>query len=54
MAQLKDTIVTGDLSVTGSIYGNIPLESLSDADDLKAIEALTGTSGILTKTAANT
>lgn len=54
MAQLKDTIVTGDLSVTGTIYGDIPLDNLTDADDLKAIEALTGTSGVLTKTAANT
>ena len=54
MAQLKDTIVTGDLSVTGTIYGDVPLNDLTDADDLKAIEALTGTSGILTKTAANT
>ena len=54
MAQLKDTIVTGDLSVTGTIYGAIPLNNLTDADDLKAIEALTGTSGVLTKTAANT
>lgn len=54
MAQLKDTIVTGDLSVTGTIHGNIPLDNLTDADNLKAIEALTGTSGILTKTAENT
>lgn len=54
MAQLKDTIVTGDLSVTGTIHGDVPLNDLTDADDLKAIEALTGTSGILTKTAENT
>lgn len=54
MAQLKDTVVAGDLSVTGTIYGDVPLNDLTDADDLKAIEALTGTSGILTKTAANT
>ena len=54
MAQLKDSLVAGDLRVTGTIYGNVPLNDLVDADDLKAIEALTGTSGVLTKTAANT
>ena len=31
-----------------------PLSGISDADDLKAIEGLTGTSGLLKKTAANT
>ena len=54
MAQLKDSLITGDLRVTGTIYGNVPLNDLVDADDLKAIEALTGTSGILKKTSANT
>ncbi len=54
MAQLKDSLITGDLRVTGTIYGNVPLNDLTNADDLKAIEALTGTSGVLTKTAANT
>ncbi len=54
MAFLKDTVVAGDLRVTDTIYGDVPLADLVDADDLKAIEALTGTSGILTKTAANT
>ena len=54
MAQLKDSLITGDLRVTGTIYGDVPLADLTDADDLKAIEALTGTSGTLTKTAANT
>jgi len=32
----------------------VALANVSDADDLKAIEALTGTSGLLKKTAANT
>ena len=54
MAQLKDSLITGDLRVTGTIYGNVPLNDLTNADDLKAIEALTSNSGILTKTAANT
>lgn len=34
--------------------GTVPLARVSDADDLKKIEALTGTSGFLKKTAANT
>ena len=54
MAVLKDSLITGDLRVTGTIYGNVPLNDLVDADDLKAIEALSGTSGWLKKTAANT
>lgn len=54
MAFLKDTVVAGDLRVTDTIYGNVPLSDLVDADDLKAIEALSGTTGILKKTAANT
>lgn len=54
MAQLKDSLISGDLRVTGTIYGDVPLNDLVDADDLKAIEALSGTSGILKKTAANT
>lgn len=33
---------------------SIPLSIISDASDLKAIEALTGTSGLLKKTATNT
>ena len=54
MALLKDSLVAGDLRVTGTIYGDVPLDDLVDADDLKAIEALSGTSGTLVKTAANT
>ena len=54
MAQLKDSLITGDLRVTGTIYGDVPLNDLVNADDLKAIEALSGTSGWLKKTAANT
>ena len=40
MAQLKDTIVTGDLSVTGTIWGDVPVEDLS---------GYTGTAGFLKK-----
>lgn len=54
MALLKDSLVAGDLRVTGTIYGDVPLDDLVDADDLRAIEALSGTSGTLVKTAANT
>lgn len=36
------------------IRGSLPLSDITGADDLKAIEALTGTSGLLKKTAANT
>jgi hypothetical protein len=50
----KDTKTTG-APADGAPYGsNVPLSSLTGADDLKAIEALTGTSGLLAKTAANT
>ena len=48
---------TGSTAITtlGTIAtGTIPLANISGADDLKAIEALTGTSGLLKKTAANT
>lgn len=41
MAQLKDTVVTGDLSVTGTIHGDIPVADLS---------GYTGTSGFLKMT----
>ena len=37
-----------------SQISSLPLSSLTGADDLQAIEALTGTSGFLKKTAANT
>lgn len=37
-----------------TLYGNLALSYLTGADDLKAIEALTETSGFLKKTAANT
>ena len=46
--------VTGVTVHAGSFDGTIALSKITDADDLKAIEALTGTSGILKKTAANT
>lgn len=53
MAQLKDSLITGDLRVTGTIYGDVPLDDLVDANDLKAIEALSG-SGIPVRTGENT
>ena len=53
MAQLKDSLITGDLRVTGTIYGDVPLDDLVDAADLKAIEALSG-SGIPVRTGENT
>ena len=49
-----------DNKIPGNIAGNadsassIALSGVTGADDLKAIEALTGTSGILKKTGANT
>ena len=43
------------LTVTyGTLPTTIALANVNDADDLKAIEALTGTTGLLKKTAANT
>ena len=48
---------TGSTAITtlGTIAtGSIPLNNITSADDLKAIEALTGTTGLLKKTAANT
>ena len=47
-----------DISITKSQVSDFPttwaLSDITGADDLKAIEALTGTSGFLKKTAANT
>ena len=54
MAILKDSTVTGNLRVTGTIYGDVPLDDLTGADDLKAIEDISAVNGILRKTAANT
>ncbi len=48
---------TGSTNITtiGTLSsGTVPLNLVSGADDLKAIEALTGTTGLLKKTAANT
>ena len=39
---------------TAASVNSVPLSSVTNADDLKAIEALTGTSGLLKKTDANT
>lgn len=36
------------------IRGSLPLSDITGADDLKAIEAISGTTGLLKKTAANT
>lgn len=42
-------------SATTSVSATtVPLAGVTDADDLKAIEALTGTTGVLNKTAENT
>ena len=59
MAQLKDSLVQGSMRVTDTLYantlkGNLDLDYVQDAADLKAIEGLTGTAGFLKKTAANT
>lgn len=59
MAQLRDTLIQGSARVTDTLYantlkGNLDLNYVQDATDLKAIEALTGTAGFLKKTAANT
>ena len=48
---------TGSSSITtvGTLSsGSVPLSLVTGADDIKAIEALSGTSGFLKKTAANT
>ena len=44
---------TGPASDSAGPTGNVPLANVTNADDLKAIEALAGTSGLLAKTAAN-
>ena len=41
-------------ATTAASAGSVALANVSDADDLKAIEAIAGTSGLLKKTAANT
>lgn len=54
---IKLSTWTGSTNITklGTIAtGTVPLANVSNADDLKKIEALTGTSGLLKKTAANT
>ena len=50
------TVVVAKASsaTTAASAGSVALSNVSGADDLKAIEALTGTSGLLKKTAANT
>ena len=39
MAQLKDSLITGDLRVTGTIYGNA-----TSADKLSTARTINGTS----------
>src|SRR5690554_6066562 len=45
---------TGPAPDSSTPTGQVALASLTGADDLKAIEALSGTEGLLAKTAANT
>ena len=45
---------TATSATTAVSATTIPLAGVKDADDLKAIEALAGTTGVLNKTAANT
>lgn len=45
---------TGPAPDSSAPTGTVPLASVTNADDLKAIEALAGTAGLLAKTAANT
>lgn len=44
---------TGPASDASGPTGTVPLSNVSGADDVKALEALDGTAGILVKTAAN-
>lgn len=53
--RVRDATTAGAQPDTGTSGGNnINLAQIVDAPDLKAIEALAGTSGLLAKTAANT
>lgn len=52
--QEKNTYNLGTENLKWIIRGNLPLSDVTGADDLKAIEAISGTSGLLKKTAANT
>lgn len=45
---------TANSAVTSQSASSVDLSGVQNADDLKAIEALTGTSGVLRKTAADT
>lgn len=47
-------VAKANSAATAASADSVALANVSDADDLKAIEALTGTSGLLKKTAANT
>lgn len=51
LARVSGTDIT---AVVPSFLTTVALSNVTGADDLKAIEALTGTSGLLRKTAANT
>lgn len=49
-----DTAVSSQLADTARVAASVDLSGVQNADDLKAIEALSGTTGLLKKTAANT
>ena len=55
VANGANTIISQDpATIWVGSANTVPLSGVTDADDLKAIEALTGTTGVLNKTAANT
>ena len=49
-----ESSVSAQLANSARVASSVNLSGVQDADDLKAIEALSGTSGLLRKTAANT
>ena len=53
-ADANKTVKAATSAATADTAKAVALSGVSNADDLKAIEALTGTSGLLKKTAANT
>ena len=52
--QEGNTYSLGTNDLKWIIRGSLPLSDITGADDLKAIEAIDGTTGLLKKTAANT
>ena len=53
-AHTADSATTAESAVTAESADTVDLSGVQNADDLKAIEALVGTKGVLKKTAANT